>query len=63
MRRGGTGLGLAIAAEIVRAHGGEIRHVEGPGAGAIFEIAIPDRPVVLNHRRQAKKAERAPHAT
>ncbi|WP_161140703.1 sensor histidine kinase [Propylenella binzhouense] len=52
-RPGGTGLGLAIAAEIVRAHGGEIRLVERPGAGAVFEIEIPDRPVDLRARRQA----------
>ncbi|MDX7140883.1 ATP-binding protein, partial [Enterobacter hormaechei] len=45
VRRGGTGLGLAIAAEIVRAHGGDIRLIGRPGAGAIFEVTIPDRPV------------------
>ena len=53
-RRGGTGLGLAIAAELVRAHGGEIRLVEGT-IGATFRIVIPDRPVALDERR----AERA----
>lgn len=45
-RPGGTGLGLAIAAELVRAHGGEIHLVEGT-IGATFRIAIPDRPVEL----------------
>jgi len=54
-RQGGTGLGLAIAAEIVRAHGGEIRLVERAGAGAVFEIAIPDRPVPLAARRQGQR--------
>jgi len=49
-RRGGTGLGLAIAAELVRAHGGEIRLVEGT-IGATFRITIPDRPVALDARR------------
>jgi signal transduction histidine kinase len=53
-RRGGTGLGLAIAAEIVRAHGGDIRLVDRVGAGAVFEIAIPDRPVSLDAHRQAR---------
>ena len=43
---GGSGLGLAIAAELVRAHGGEIHLVEGT-IGATFRIAIPDRPVEL----------------
>lgn len=39
---GGVGLGLAIAAELVRAHGGDIRLVEtGPG-GTVFRITIPD---------------------
>jgi signal transduction histidine kinase len=53
-RRGGTGLGLVIAAELVRAHGGEIRLVEGT-IGATFRIVIPDRPVALDQLR----AERA----
>ena len=55
-RQGGTGLGLAIAAEIVRAHGGEIGLVERAGAGAVFEVTIPDRPVNLSARRQSRGA-------
>ena len=54
-RRGGTGLGLAIAAEIVRAHGGDIRLVDRAGAGAVFEVTIPDRPVSLDARRTARQ--------
>ena len=49
-RAGGTGLGLAIAAELIRAHGGEIRLVPGT-IGATFSITIPDRAVDLNSRR------------
>jgi signal transduction histidine kinase len=45
-RPGGSGLGLAIAAELVRAHGGDIHLVEGT-LGATFRVAIPDRPVEL----------------
>jgi signal transduction histidine kinase len=45
-RPGGSGLGLAIAAELVRAHDGEIHLVEGT-IGATFRITIPDRPVEL----------------
>jgi signal transduction histidine kinase len=45
-RPGGSGLGLAIAAELVRAHDGEITLVEGT-IGATFRIVIPDRPVEL----------------
>jgi signal transduction histidine kinase len=43
-RAGGAGLGLAIAAELVRAHGGEMRLVDGT-IGATFRISIPDRAV------------------
>src|SRR4051794_10089798 len=53
-RPGGSGLGLAIAAELVRAHGGDIHLVEGT-IGATFRIAIPDRPVEL----QSVRSERA----
>jgi len=49
-RSGGTGLGLAIAAELVRAHGGDIRLVPGT-IGATFRITIPDRAVDLDARR------------
>jgi signal transduction histidine kinase len=49
-RSGGSGLGLAIAAELVRAHGGEIKLVEGT-IGATFRVTIPDRAVDLKARR------------
>jgi signal transduction histidine kinase len=49
-RSGSTGLGLAIAAELVRAHGGDIRLVDGT-IGATFRITIPDRTVELSKRR------------
>ncbi len=53
-RTGGSGLGLVIAAELVRAHGGEIRLVDGT-IGATFRLTIPDRAVEL----QAHRGERA----
>ena len=53
-RTGGSGLGLVIAAELVRAHDGEIRLVEGT-IGATFRVTIPDRAVEL----QARRGERA----
>jgi signal transduction histidine kinase len=49
-RSGGTGLGLAIAMELVRAHGGDIRLIEGT-IGATFRLTIPDRAIELNARR------------
>ena len=49
-RSGGTGLGLAIAAELVRAHGGDLTLVSGT-IGATFRITIPDSPVELDSRR------------
>lgn len=53
-RTGGAGLGLVIAAELVKAHGGDIRLVDGT-IGATFRITIPDRAVELD----AKRTERA----
>jgi signal transduction histidine kinase len=53
-RTGGTGLGLVIAAELVRAHSGNIHLVEGT-IGATFRVTIPDRAVQL----QARRGERA----
>ncbi len=54
-RRGGTGLGLPISEELVRAHGGELRLVDGAG-GATFLIVIPDRPEELRQRAQRIRA-------
>ena len=45
--------GLAIAAELVRAHGGEIRLVEGT-IGATLRLTIPDRAVELSEHRGAR---------
>jgi signal transduction histidine kinase len=49
-KTGSVGLGLAIVAELVRAHGGEVRLVEGT-IGATFRLTIPDRAVELQQRR------------
>jgi signal transduction histidine kinase len=52
-RSGGTGLGLVIAAELIRAHGGDIKLVEGT-IGATFRLTIPDRAVELDAHRSAR---------
>jgi signal transduction histidine kinase len=49
-RSGGSGLGLVIAGELVQAHGGEIRLVDGT-IGATFRLTIPDQPIELRSRR------------
>ncbi|GAB4293207.1 MAG: PAS domain-containing sensor histidine kinase [Desulfuromonadia bacterium] len=38
---GGTGLGLALVREIVTALHGEIRVLDNPGGGSIFEVKLP----------------------
>jgi len=50
-RPGSVGLGLAIAAELTRAHGGEIRFIDR-AIGATFEVEIPDTVTSLTARRQ-----------
>jgi PAS domain S-box-containing protein len=43
----GRGLGLAVVQGIVRAHGGSLQLISGPGQGTTFEVLLPcaDRPV------------------
>jgi two-component system NtrC family sensor kinase len=41
LNRGGTGLGLSISSDLVRRHGGELKAVNEPGAGACFVVEIP----------------------
>ncbi len=38
-KEGGMGIGLSVAAEIVRAHGGELRVANGEG-GAVAEVIL-----------------------
>ena len=52
-RQGGTGLGLAIAAELVRAHGGDIHLHESTEAGTCFRVSIPDHVTQLRAARVA----------
>jgi len=52
-RGGGTGLGLVIAAELIRAHGGEIKLIEGT-IGTTFRLVIPDRALKLDAHRSAQ---------
>jgi signal transduction histidine kinase len=52
---GGVGLGLAIAAELIRAHGGEIRlHATGP-EGTVFHVVVPDAVVELRPGRRGAR--------
>jgi two-component system NtrC family sensor kinase len=41
LNRGGTGLGLSISSDLVRRHGGELKAVSEPGAGACFVVEMP----------------------
>jgi signal transduction histidine kinase len=54
-RQGGTGLGLAIAAELVRAHGGDIVLQSSSDAGTCFVITIPDQVTQLRAGRAGER--------
>ena len=54
-RAGGTGLGLAIAAELVRAHQGDIALVDSP-LGACFRIVIPDLVAEVPNARDTSRS-------
>lgn len=41
VKAGGTGLGLSIAKGFIEAHHGQIRAINNPDGGAIFQIIIP----------------------
>lgn len=52
---GGVGLGLAIAAELIRAHGGDIR-LKGTGPeGTVFHVVVPDAVVELRPGRRGAR--------
>jgi signal transduction histidine kinase len=52
---GGTGLGLAIAADLVRAHGGQLWLATTGPEGTTFMMTLPDR---ISELRQGKRGER-----
>jgi signal transduction histidine kinase len=55
-RPGGTGLGLAIAAELVRAHGGEVWLAHTGAEGTAFHFTVPDRVSALRSGKRGAKA-------
>lgn len=56
-KAGGVGLGLAISAELVRAHGGEIRLAETSPGGTVFSIRLPDRAIELRRGRRGARRQ------
>jgi len=54
---GGTGLGLAIAAELVRAHGGDVKLASTGPEGTCFTVTVPDTVAEL---RAGRRGERKP---
>ena len=58
-RPGGTGLGLAIAAELMRAHGGDIVLAATGPEGTSFRLTIPDRVTELRTGRRGERRSAA----
>jgi signal transduction histidine kinase len=54
-RPGGTGLGLTIAADLVRAHGGQLWLTSSGPEGTSFMMTLPDR---VSKLRSGKRGER-----
>ena len=54
---GGTGLGLAIAAELVKAHGGDVKLASTGPEGTCFTVTVPDTVAEL---RTGRRGERKP---
>jgi signal transduction histidine kinase len=54
-KQGGTGLGLTIAADLVRAHGGELWLSTTGADGTCFMMTLPDR---VSELRSGKRGER-----
>ena len=40
-KEGGMGIGLSVTAEILRAHGGDLRVGNSPGGGAVVTFILP----------------------
>ena len=57
-RDGGSGLGLAIAAELIRAHGGQIV-LDEAAAETTFRLSVPDSVVQLATKRTSKRRKSA----
>jgi signal transduction histidine kinase len=54
-RSGGTGLGLAIAAELIKAHGGDIRLDSTGNGGTAFVVTVPDSAAELRPGRRGER--------
>ena len=48
-------IGLAIAAELIRAHGGEIRLYETGPQGTAFHLTVPDTVIELRPGRRGER--------
>ena len=60
-RSGGTGLGLTIAAELMRAHGGEVRLVSTGAEGTVFVVTVPDSATELRPGRRGERRQASGH--